>query len=458
MAIPRSVLQFAQKRFNTGSGFWYFTKAKALKPESIIEIVDYHQKLQTIVIAPGRIWDRDTQDIFSHAVANRPATSAWARELKIFFGVLGTAWVEANKHVALTEAGQALLHATNPIKTLEQQVRKYQIGNPSLKSNVQGIELLPHHALIKLLLRLQSPHITHEEFVAFVSHIRDSDQDLEYVRRIIELYRKMSASDKSAFLAQLDSHKWQLIMRIWPYISNFLTFPAYLRYSDARIEIVDHAEVVRVLKWYESGNSEYVEFHTEKDWFSHYGIISSEPTASEAIQYYRSRGDLQRARIAFKRAIQRGHIAPHETEMDFSCRIEGEAALEDWLEGNLEQLEQGLTLIGRQYETPDAGRLDILAKDVGGQYVVVELKRDLANDTALGQLLRYMGWVRVNLSEGNEVRGYVVGEEFDDRMVYATLANDALDRVCQLVKYSKMGIRLEVRRTKKNCSAKVVNL
>ncbi len=247
-------------------------------------------------------------------------------------------------------------------------------------------------------------------------------------------------------------------MRIWPYISYFLSFPKYLRYANARVEVIDHQETARVLNWYESGHSEHIEFDTEKDWFSHFGILSSVPTAFEAIQYYRSRGTLQRARATFSRATQRGHISPNETEIDFYCRIQGESQLEGWLQDHLERLEQGLILVGRQYETPDAGRLDILARDTGGQYVVVELKRDLANDMALGQLFRYMGWVRMNLAEGDEVRGYVVGDEIDDRMVYATLANDAIDRVCALRRYSDLDVRLDINRTAEDCSATVVDL
>ena len=459
MAVHKSLLRFANDRFNTDSGFWYFTKAKALKRESLPEIVDYHRKLKSMVVDSNRTWDGDSQDDFSQAVTGRSATSAWARELKIFFGVLGTAWVEAGRNVVLTETGQALISATDPIRILEQQVRKYQIGNPSLHRNVQGIKLLPHHALIKVLLRLRSHHLTHAEFVAFVSQIADSDKDLSRVCEMIELYRRMSASDQSVFMSGLNNHKRQIIMRIWPYISNFLSFPQYLRYANARIAIADQPEAIRVLNWYESGHSEHIQFDTEKDWFSHFGSASSEPTASEAIQYYRSRGALQHARTTFRRATRSGHLSPRETEMDFYCRIQGEAKLEAWLEKHLDRLEKGLTLEGRQFETPDAGRLDILAKDTAGQYVVVELKRDLASDTALGQLLRYMGWVRLNLAHpGDEVRGYVVSEEFDDRMAYATLANEAVDRVCKLVKYSKMGIRLDVHRTAANCSAQVVNL
>jgi len=41
--------------------------------------------------------------------------------------------------------------------------------------------------------------------------------------------------------------------------------------------------------------------------------------------------------------------------------------------------------------------LDILAKDPAGKFVVVELKRDKASDVAVGQILRYVGWVRIKM-------------------------------------------------------------
>ena len=39
--------------------------------------------------------------------------------------------------------------------------------------------------------------------------------------------------------------------------------------------------------------------------------------------------------------------------------------------------------------------------------MVVELKKDKASDVAVGQTLRYMGWIKENLaSEQGEVEGY----------------------------------------------------
>jgi hypothetical protein len=46
-------------------------------------------------------------------------------------------------------------------------------------------------------------------------------------------------------------------------------------------------------------------------------------------------------------------------------------------------------------EYPSAvGRIDILAVDACGAFFVIELKRNRSSDETMGQLLRYMGWVK----------------------------------------------------------------
>jgi endonuclease len=54
-------------------------------------------------------------------------------------------------------------------------------------------------------------------------------------------------------------------------------------------------------------------------------------------------------------------------------------------------------------------RIDILAVDKTGAFVVLELKVEKGYDRVVGQLLRYMNWVRKELAEpGQHVRGIIV--------------------------------------------------
>lgn len=76
--------------------------------------------------------------------------------------------------------------------------------------------------------------------------------------------------------------------------------------------------------------------------------------------------------------------------------------------------------VGEQYET-DAGRIDILAvsKD-RKRLLVIELKRGRTSDVVVGQLLRYMGYVKEELAEADQsVEGVIIGLEDDQKLRWA---------------------------------------
>jgi hypothetical protein len=53
---------------------------------------------------------------------------------------------------------------------------------------------------------------------------------------------------------------------------------------------------------------------------------------------------------------------------------------------------------GRQYPTP-IGNIDLLAIDKKNkEFVVIELKKGRSSDAVIGQILRYMGWVKDKLA------------------------------------------------------------
>jgi hypothetical protein len=70
------------------------------------------------------------------------------------------------------------------------------------------------------------------------------------------------------------------------------------------------------------------------------------------------------------------------------------------------------------YVATNCGIIDLLAKDKKGKgWLVVELKRDQGSDDTVGQLLRYMGWVKENLSEEKDiVHGLIIASSSDDHL------------------------------------------
>ena len=73
---------------------------------------------------------------------------------------------------------------------------------------------------------------------------------------------------------------------------------------------------------------------------------------------------------------------------------------------------------GREYPTA-VGPIDILAVDDAGNFFVFELKLERGPDRVLGQLARYMGWVKASLASGAEVRGVAVARSIDEKLRYA---------------------------------------
>ncbi len=112
-----------------------------------------------------------------------------------------------------------------------------------------------------------------------------------------------------------------------------------------------------------------------------------------------------------------------------------EKHLEDFLVQNWKQTELGASYdvfedngekIGQQYPT-DTGPIDILAisKD-RKELLVVELKKGKASDSVVGQIQRYMGYVKEELAEnGQTVRGLIIALEDDLRIKRAlSIANN----------------------------------
>jgi RecB family endonuclease NucS len=102
-----------------------------------------------------------------------------------------------------------------------------------------------------------------------------------------------------------------------------------------------------------------------------------------------------------------------------------EKDLQRYLAENLDTVEQGLRLYeedgikGIEFEAGGGRRIDILAVDKMGALVVLELKVSKGYDRVVGQLLRYMTWVRYNVAEGQPVRGIIVCRNMTDDLKLA---------------------------------------
>lgn len=113
-----------------------------------------------------------------------------------------------------------------------------------------------------------------------------------------------------------------------------------------------------------------------------------------------------------------------------------ERYLEDFIVSNFDTIFKGRLSVfvdsegneGQQYET-DIGFIDVLAiEEDSNTFVVIELKKGRSSDRVVGQVLRYMGWVRRNLcTKGKNVRGLVICRDHDPKLTYALEMTNNID-------------------------------
>ena len=109
--------------------------------------------------------------------------------------------------------------------------------------------------------------------------------------------------------------------------------------------------------------------------------------------------------------------APMSSTSITSVRLEMD--LRDNLAINPSIIEKGLTLIKKEFDTKEVGKIDLLCTDKNGCEVVVELKKLLTSDAVVGQTLRYIGWVMKNRTK--KVRGIIIIHEPDQRLECALI-------------------------------------
>ena len=118
-------------------------------------------------------------------------------------------------------------------------------------------------------------------------------------------------------------------------------------------------------------------------------------------------------------------------DSDRETVFELEWQLRDFISHNIESLKlEGKSLRldvdpqgrdGVEYPT-EVGPIDILALDSDDAFVIFELKRGRVADRAIGQISRYMGWIKKNLEHGKVVKGVIVAKSISSNLRHAIVA------------------------------------
>ena len=356
--------------------------------------------------------------------------AANARNFLSMYKKLGLAWMETGQSVSITSTGERFLNASSDEELraiFERQVLKWQLYNPTLPTRYHDLRIFPLIFLLQVLLRIRPARLSKAEYALFVTKAQtmaELDDVVAYIggwralpseereRILTKLSQPQSDRRRALYIELLDSANKEI---------EFFTMTSPLRRvvvdGAMGIELYDRKRAQEFVKL--RGKAQvFIEFKSELDWFSYFGDWQTGPTVADAIEYYTQIGEIEKAEAVAKRPE-----ATREEESRLRQAIQ-ERHIEDYFVEHLDLLEKGLRLYrkgdvsGRQYKTP-INRIDSLCLDRRSQFVVVEYKKGKSADDVVGQTLRYMGWVHVNLASGKKVRGIIVAEKIDEKIKYA---------------------------------------
>jgi restriction system protein len=121
-----------------------------------------------------------------------------------------------------------------------------------------------------------------------------------------------------------------------------------------------------------------------------------------------------------------------ESQTEFAL----ETHLEEFIYSNWVNIDWGANLLLYKTEEQDGRQfpagtwsIDFLATDKNTKdLVVIELKRGKTSDATVGQILRYISWVKENVAEkGQNVRGIIIAKDIDDALRYAVKSLDNIE-------------------------------
>jgi hypothetical protein len=326
------------------------------------------------------------------------------------FKKLGFAFFNKQNHLFISKAGEQFLSSKSNDweEVLENQIVKLQFWNPSLKQKelikYKDFRIFPYLFTLKLILSLRRNFISVNEFALFVMPIR-TGKEIDKTIFFIENFRSLNQEQQKKVIREANI--------TMPHITNasvtlgmFGCTPT-LDFEQNRLKLVDRKRAEYfVNKIYPK--MKFVDYVRFEDWFTYIGDTKFEVSNKDIMEYYIDMGEDKKAETVIELTDD---IEEKETLKETLDKLLKEKLFEDILEKNPSLLEGGLRLVknGRQYKT-DVSNIDLLTvKD--SQYIVVELKKARTEDDVVGQTLRYMGWIRENISKGKLVKGIIVVAE-----------------------------------------------
>lgn len=429
------------EQYTGSTAYWYVPKGRVISVDNVPHI---QRQIRVLRRFEGRNW-RDIQDRYLKELYSQRLSSATTRDpdrsgtpmsrmLKQVFTTLGFAWVDENEAITITPAGEKFIVSRSPQRYVATQAQRYQIWNPMMGMTAASqIGLQPVPYLIAVIQRVE--RISIDEYNLFCAKARDIN-DIDDSIEGINNWRRLGQRRQQAIKEKLDR------ISINPEdsanerrTSIFNTVQLNSSYSRAfwctsgligndnngvmTIRKGSRQKAIRLVdKW--KSNGYYIDFQSAKDWIAIYGDPKLELTRQTALMYYSESSQFS----MIQQTLDDIHEYTQQQKNEYFEAVVREHVLEEILEQNIELVEPGMCLVSRQLQT-EVGRIDLFARDKGGRYTIIELKKGKSSDHVFGQISRYMGWCKKTKSGRAGVRGIIIGRSIDEKLWAAVDAHDS---------------------------------
>ncbi len=118
--------------------------------------------------------------------------------------------VERSGFAFITETGEEFIRVANSDTVSSaifgQQIRKYQVWNPTIDNKYAEFKVVPYFMILDLLFLIPDHKISREEYVLFVTKIRSHDsQAIQKAIDLIVEFRALSESDQRTYVASIEN-------------------------------------------------------------------------------------------------------------------------------------------------------------------------------------------------------------------------------------------------------------
>lgn len=374
-----------------------------------------------------------------------------ARNYKSWLEKFGFLYTDGENppNIFLTECGEQFVNLKDQQNEcyfiFQQQCKKNQFWNPNYPVKYKQIQVRPYRVLLKLLLGLPDNHFTLDEYILFISRMKnEKPSTFNQTIKLINSFRKLNQKAKENYIESMNTKDlkqfperkrlvydeikdaaWSKALKVFIPTSNIVKNENESKItlknkSDAEQELSElNQKASMISNSYFFSNQTYKLSEWNKYFGSNNGLSNEEMVSmyvdnenygrSQLLEIYKDDPNLKLVEDKLYEKDIENYYVEHLNKIDPNLEI--------YNQNN--PIQSGRN--GQQYKTA-IGIIDLLCFDKEkNRFVVIEFKRGQSDDDTLGQLLRYMGFITMDLVQDTEVEvhGIIAASKFSNKLEYA---------------------------------------